>query len=206
MATRFTTPVAVPTASPGESGRSEHRPSSRSPLARARNSAAGAPPDTVGVVLVGGRVGMSSTGSRSIRPRLVTAATSPRAVARTALTSRSWLARRLGSGAGSGSGVLVRASSPVDESNTQHGSSATSSGVAVALVTGTPADSSSTVRRGVPNVAATSASSSETSARSSSGLARIEVSWAIVCSSSDFSCSSSSRLNRVNRRSGISRM
>ena len=58
--------------------------------------------------------------------------------------------RRPPSDAGSGSAVVVRASSPVDESSTQHGSSATSSGVDLAAVTLVPDPSSSTVRRGVP--------------------------------------------------------
>ena len=43
----------------------------------------------------------------------------------------------------------VRASRPVEDRSAKHGSSATSSGVAAA-VTVVPADSSSTVRRGVP--------------------------------------------------------
>ena len=65
-----------------------------------------------------------------------------------------------GPSTGIGSAFDVRASSPVEESSTQHGSSDTSSGAA--WVTGVPADSSRTVRRGVPCALATSASSVET--------------------------------------------
>ena len=56
--------------------------------------------------------------------------------------------------------MTVRASSPVEDRSTQHGSSLTSSGAAE--LTGSPADSRSTVRRGVPCGLATSASSLET--------------------------------------------
>ena len=57
---------------------------------------------------------------------------------------------------------------------------------------GAPADSSSTVRRGVPCCLATSASSSPTTLRSSASSSRIAVSSSIVRSSSAFSRSSSS--------------
>ena len=153
-------------------------------------------------MLVAGTAGTSSTPSRTSRPALVTAATSPRAVARTADTSTSCLARA--PSAGSGSSVRVRASSPVDESSTQHGSSVTSSGTAVVL--GCPADSSSTVRRGVPNCLATSASSSDTVFRSRVSESMISVSAAMVARSVSCSASSSIRENFVSRRSGISRM
>ena len=78
-------------------------------------------------------------------------------------------------------------------------------GVAAA-VTVTPADSSSTVRRGVPKVFATSASSSETTFRSSCSSPRIASRSSMVRSSSSFSLSSSSLENLVSRRSGMSRM
>ena len=65
----------------------------------------------------------------------------------------------------------------MEESSTQHGSSATSSGVAD--VAGVPADSSSTVRRGVPWALATSASSPETVRCSSFSSARIASSSSI---------------------------
>ena len=110
----------------------------------------------MGALAVDGSVGRSSTPSRIIRPALVTAAISPRALLRTEDTSTSCLARPPATGSGSASSV--RASSPVEDSSTQQGSSVTSSGAAVVLAC-TPDDSSSTVRRGVPNVFATSASS-----------------------------------------------
>ena len=69
----------------------------------------------------------------------------------------------------SGSASAVRASSPVEDSRTRHGSSATSSGV-VAAVAATPLEASRIVRRGVPCVLATSASSSPTRVRSRAGV------------------------------------
>ena len=92
----------------------------------------------------------------------------------------------------------------MEDSSTQHGSSVTSSGTAVVL--GAPADSSSTVRRGVPNCLAIAASSSETVFRSSASDSMISVSAAMVARSVSCSASSSIRENFVSRRSGISRM
>ena len=74
------------------------------------------------------------------------------------------------------------------------------------MVAGAPADSSSTVRRGVPNVFATSASSVDTVSRSRLSDSRIAVSSSIVARSVSCSSSSSMRENFVSRRSGMSRM
>ena len=97
----------------------------------------------------GGRAGRSSTPIRMTRPRLVSTPTSPRAVVRTTETMTSWLALRDPPPWPGTSSEDERASRPEDERKAKQGSSATSSGVAVA-VTVVPADSSRTVRRGVP--------------------------------------------------------
>src|SRR5690606_27690898 len=115
-------------------------------------------PDRLGAPPSGGRAGSSRALIRIIRPRLVTSPTSPRAVVRTAAMTASCLAR--GPSDGIGSALEVRASSPVDDRRTKQGSSLTSRGAAV--LTGFPADSRRTVRRGVPYFLATSASSLET--------------------------------------------
>ena len=200
--TRLTTPWAVPRARPGESGESEVRVRTRSSAPRSRYAPTGAPPESEGASFVGGSVGSSRAPTRATRPALVTMPTSPRAVVRIAATTPSCLARppeRDGS-----SSVVVRAISPVVESRTQHGSSAISIGVLVAA--GVPADSSSTVRRGVPCFFATSPSSVLTSLMSTFSSPRISSSSAIWRRSSSCSCSSSSLENFVSRRSWRSRM
>ncbi len=174
----------------------------RSPSSRVKNSAIGAPPERLGAAAVSGSCGRSMTLSRSSRPDDVTAPISPWAVAGTADTIRSCLTR-LPSPCAKGSPLAVRASRPVEESSTRHGSSATCSGTVTA---GAPEDSWSTVRRGVPNFLATAASSAETSLRSSASDSRMRVSSSISLLSRSRSDSSSIRSNLVSRRSGVSRM
>ncbi len=130
----------------------------------------------------------------------MTAPTSPRAVAATAETITSCLVRRASSEISTGSAFAVRASRPVEESSTRHGSSATSSGTAAICE---PADSSSTVRRSVPNFFATAASSAETILRSSASDSRIAVSASISLFSLDRSSSSSIRSKRVVAQRGV---
>ncbi len=72
---------------------------------------------------------------------------SPRAVVATAETTTSWLVRS--PPLPTAPSALVRASRPLADISAKQGSSATSSATAVA-VTAVPADSSRTVRRGVP--------------------------------------------------------
>ncbi len=144
--TRLTTPLEVPRASPSESSASDVSVTARSPGSSERNSVIGAPPCRWGAFAVGGSAGRSSTPSLISRPREVTTPMVPRAVAAATAVTTSCLARA--PAAPSGSSLLLRASSPLDDISTKHGSSATSSGTAD--VTGAPADSSSTVRRGVP--------------------------------------------------------
>ena len=88
--------------------------------------------------------------------------------------------------------TATRATRPVADISTTHGSSATSSGTA-ATAAASALPSSSTVRRGVPNLFPTSASSSLTSSRSFSSDSRIAESAAISARSSSCSRSSSSR-------------
>ena len=150
----------------------------------------------------GGIAGRSSTPSRISRPARVSTPTSPRAVEGTAETTTSCLARP--PPVPTGSSLGVRASSPVEESSTKHGSSATSSGAAAAAPR-VPADSSSTVRRGVPNFLAISAELVERPLQQPLvGEHRVE----LLDLAAQLSCSFSSsiRENRVSRRSGISRM
>ncbi|CAM5239225.1 hypothetical protein SFUMM280S_05507 [Streptomyces fumanus] len=149
-----------------------------------------------------GSCGRSTTLIRSSRPAEVTTPISPRAVAGTAETITSCLIRLAPAPDGRGSPFAVRASRPVEDSSTRHGSSATWSGTAA----GVAADSSSTVRRSVPNFLATAASSAETSLRSSASESRIRVSSSISAFSRSFSASSSMRSYLVSRRSGVSRM
>jgi hypothetical protein len=68
------------------------------------------------------------------RPRLVSTPTSPRAVVRTTETTTSWLARP--SPEPGTSSEDERASRPEEERKAKHGSSATSSGVEVAVTGG----------------------------------------------------------------------
>ena len=92
----------------------------RRPAARRRTGSASRP-------AAAGSAARAPTSAPS-GPREVTSANSPRAVVRTAPMTASCLARP--PSLGTGSAVEVRASRPVDESSTQHGSSVTSSGVA----------------------------------------------------------------------------
>ena len=94
-----------------------------------------------------GTVGRSSALILINRPALVISPQLPRAVAMILDTMTSWLARAPTGGIGWAE--AVRASRPAEESNTQQGSSATSSG-AVAAVVATPLAASKIVRRGVP--------------------------------------------------------
>ena len=200
--TRLTTPSRVPSARPGPSVRSEVSASARSPASRATSSLSGTPPATWGSLAVeGSSAPMSMTGSRTSRPRLVSRPTSPRLEVRTAETVTSWLARSPPRPGASAS--RVRARRPVEDSRTKQGSSLTSTAEAAVTAGAAP---SRTVRRGVPCSLATSVSSSETTFRSSFSSARIASSCSIVRSSSLFSFSSSSLLNLVRRRSGMSRM
>src|SRR4051794_41740272 len=70
------------------------------------------------------------TFSRSRRPEEVTAPISPRAVAGTAETITSCLLRLASASCGNGSPFDERASRPVEDSSTRHGSSAIWSGTA----------------------------------------------------------------------------
>ena len=133
------------------------RPPARA-AARVTTSPSGTPPDERGGAV--GRAaapGRSSTETRTIRPCDVTTPISAtrgrrdRAAHDVVLGPRAH--RRRGAGRSSDA---VRASSPVADSSTQHGVSATSSGAAAPRAAGAPvidvppADSSRTVRRGVP--------------------------------------------------------
>ena len=155
---------------------------------------------------VGGSAGMSRTGRRIMRPRLVTAATSPRAVARHGRRRRRraptaggvrdrqrLVGRRPGEQAGRREQHEARVVGHLERRRLARDSSR-----AGRLEQHRPA------RR--PERRATSASSSETAPRSRPSSSRSAVSSAIVSSSSDFSLSSSSLLYFVSRRSGISRM
>ena len=144
---------------PTESARQRRERSTSRPARASTNSLTGAPPASVG-----GPASAAAPGGRARRAgpsglRLVTTALSPRG------GRRDRRGDRVVPGARPpperrGLDSVVRASRPVEESSTRHGSSVTSSGTAASA--GRPADSSSTVRRGVPNFLATSASSSET--------------------------------------------
>ena len=202
MLTRFTTPCAVPIASGGASGERSIRASTFSPAGRSTKAASGAPPDSAGASFVGTIVGSSSGDNRVTLPDDVTTPNSPRTVVRTAPMIASCFLRDPVSD--NGSALVVRASRPVEESSTQHGSSDTSSGVAA--VFGAPDASNSTVRRGVPWVLATSASSVETSLCSTFSSPRIASSSSMALRSSSASLSSSMRENLVSWRSWSSRM
>ena len=151
-----------------------------------------------------------------MRPVEVMPPISPRAVVATREPSTSCLVRAPESSIGSR--CTVRATWPVAESSTQHGSSAISrlSGAALPVPTtagmvvpfsGVPdSDSSSTVRRGVANFSPISASSEETSSRSTASESRMARSSSIAARSSSASFSSSMREKRVSWRRRSSRM
>ncbi len=209
----LTTPCRVPSASPGEpcaDGPSGARPTTVSPGSSGTSSAADMPPRSDTVPDCSGSTGSGSTSILKARPALVTSSTRPRAVECTTARTASCLTRplRRRASAASSDSAAVRATSPVAERITWHGSSATSSGPAgtEAASTSLRSPSTSVVRRGAPNCLTTAASSSETTFRSTFGSSRIFDSSAISPRSFSCSASSSSRSYLVSRRSGVSRM
>src|SRR5690606_41142430 len=177
----FTTPCRVPNANPGEpcacspNGASPTTRSSRSNGASSRTST---PSRNDTVPDDSGSTGNGNTSVLNARPRLVTNNTWPRAVVCTMAAMASCRARplRLRPSTASSDSAAVRATNPVDDRITWHGSSATSNGPAglEAANTSFRSPSINAVRRGTAKSLATLANSFDTTRLSTFSSSRSE--------------------------------